>query len=438
MSVLENARPFQLALYGGFGLLLVLAIILINFADLGSSGDDGPVIGPVTIWGTLDAGAVRSVLAEITQENEAFRGVSYEQFPSDQFSHRLVDAIIENRQPDLVLIPHTQLVENRRVLLPIDYEFFSQRRLRSDYLDGFEIFAQSNGLYAIPFVADPLILYWNRDMFAGSGLVRPPETWEDVTGTVLPDVVRRTLDRSVTQSPIAFGFYENNRNAFASISMLLLQAGSRMVEEQEGNYAVNINRALPGGDDRPLDTTARFYTRFADPTDPLFSWTRNKREDRQEFLGETLALYFGMGSEFSSMQRQNPNLNFDVAPVPQSANATISRTYADFYGFSIVHSSSNISGAFQVAQKFSTPRNSTLMANQVEMVPAHRIALVEGATSVLGSVTYDAALVARGWLNPTFSKTEQILDQMIRDIHAGRRDYSGASSDVRNSLQQVF
>ena len=437
MSIFDNVRPFQMALYAGFGILMVVAIVIINVADM-SGGDDGPVIGAVTVWGTLDAEAVRSVIREISDEHDAFRGVNYEQFSPDNISQALIDAIIENRQPDMVLIPHTKLVENRRILFPISYELFSERRLRSDYLDGFEVFARSNGLYAIPFVLDPLVLYWNRDMFASSGLVRPPQTWEDVTSTVVPDVVRRTLDRSVTQSPVAFGFYENNRNAFASISMLLLQAGSKMVEERNGSYTVNINQSLPGGESSPLSTTARFYTRFADPADPLFSWTRNKREDRQEFLGETLALYFGMGSEFSAIQRQNPNLNFDVAPVPQSADATISRTYADFYGLAILQTSSNLSGAFQAAQMLSDPHKTVAVARQLDMAPAHRVAIAGGANSVIGSIVYDAALFARGWLNPQITQTEQIFDQMIRDIHAGRKNYSGAASDVQVRLRQIF
>ena len=438
MSFLDNLRPFQLALYGGFGFLMILAVVIINFSDAVGTGDDGPVIGTVTIWGTLDAREVRSVINELSDGHNAFRGVSYEQVSSDQLSQALIDAIIEGKQPDMVLLPHTQLVENRRILLPIDYDFFSQRRLRSDYLDGFEVFARPNGLYAVPFIVDPLILYWNRDIFANSGLVRPPQTWEDVTGTVVPNIVRRTDGRDVTLSPIALGFYENNRNAFASISMLLLQSGSRMVEEQNGDYSVNINDSNQERESGPLVTTTRFYARFADPADPLFSWTRNKLEDRREFLSETLALYFGMGSEFSAIQRQNPNLNFDVAPVPQSANATVRRTYADFYGLAILQSSSNISGAFELAQILSSPSNTSLMAKRFDMAPAHRTALAEDAATVLGSVVNEAALVARGWLNPQFVRTEQILDQMFRDIYAGRSDYSRATSDAIARLRQAF
>lgn len=437
MSIFENLRPFQVAMYFGFGLLMVIAVILLNTADIGG-GTSGPTTGPVAIWGTLDANAMQATLAQVREDTGGFRDVTYQQISPDRFDQMLVDAIVERRPPDIILIPQRKLVEHRSKILPINYEFFSQRRLRDEYIDGFEIFARPNGLYAIPFVADPLILYWNRDIFASNGLAQPPRTWEDVTGRIVPDVVRRGLDRTVTQSPIAFGFYENNRNAFASLSMLLLQSGSQMVEEQNGQYRVSLNSALPGGDSAPLVGVARFYTRFADAGDPLYSWNRNKREDRQEFLSESLALYFGMGSEFSTIQRQNPNLNFDVAPVPQAAGATTPRTYGDFYGFAILQTAPNMNGAYQVAQTLGNERYTAFAADRLQMAPGHRSTIARGTGSTLGGVVFNAALIARGWLNPASARTEQAFDQMVRDIQANRTDPARAASDLQQRLRQAF
>ncbi len=437
MSIFSNLRPFQIAMYFGFGIFMVIAIIILNNADIGGR-DSGPSAGPVTIWGTLDSTVMQSVLSQVREDTGRYRDVTYRQLTLEQLDRELLDSIVEQRQPDMVIIPQKKLVEYRRILLPISYDFFSERRVRDDYVDGFEIFARPNGLYAIPYLVDPLILYWNRDIFANNGLAQPPRTWEDVTGRVVPDVVRRTRDRAITQSPIAFGLYENNRNAFASFSMLLLQAGSRMVEEQNGEYRISLNIAQPGGQDTPLVQATRFYTRFAETNDSLYSWNRTKREDRQEFLSETLALYFGMGSEFSALQRQNPNLNFDVAPVPQAANATAARTYSDLYGFAILQTAPNQSGAFEVAQLLGNERYTEMAAQRLDMAPAHRSAISAGSGSTIGGVVYGAALIARGWLNPPLERTEQAFDQMVRDILADRSDLTRGATDLQQRLRQAF
>ena len=433
----QNVRPFQIAMYFGFGILAVIALILINTVQIGG-GNAVPSVGQVIIWGTLDAGAVRSMIRQAREEVGGIENVSYEQIPATQFNERLVNAIVEGRQPDIIIIPQRNLVEHRNKILPISYEFFSQRRLRDEYLDGFEVFARPNGLYAFPLVIDPLVLYWNRDIFANNGLAQAPQTWETVTGSVVPRVVRRGVDRTVSLSPIAFGYYENNRNAFASISMLLLQAGSTFVTEENGQYRVQLNTPLPGAQSDPLTNTARFYTRFADPSDPLYTWNRNKRQDRQEFLAGDLAMYFGMGSEFSNLQRQNPNLNFDVAVVPQAADATLRRTYGDFYGLAILQTARNTNGAYQAAQVLSRPRYAAMVAQQLDMAPPHRVAIAAGSGSVIGAVVFESALFARGWLNPTFSRTEAIFDQMVRDIQARRAAPASAAAELQQRLRQAF
>ncbi len=67
--------------------------------------------------------------------------------------------------------------------------------------------------------------------------------------------------------------------------------------------------------------TADFYTRFARPDNTLYSWNRSFSSDRDRFVSGDLALYFGYGSEGKELERLNPNLNFDIAEVPQGATA---------------------------------------------------------------------------------------------------------------------
>ncbi|NCO62046.1 hypothetical protein GW879_01155, partial [Candidatus Kaiserbacteria bacterium] len=177
-----------------------------------------------------------------------------------------------------------------------------------------------DGIYAFPAVIDPLVMYWNRDMLGTYNFINPPASWETIVNETVPTLVKRDFDRTIVRSPLAFGEYRNVTNGFAVISMLLLQGGSDLVTEGDNEYKLNLNQAKSGKGE-PFTTAVNFYTNFAIPSNPLYSWNRAQHNDQLQFLSEDLVLYFGKGSEAKGLSFQNPNLNFGMAEVPQGATA---------------------------------------------------------------------------------------------------------------------
>lgn len=431
-------RPFQIGLYFIFGILFFVALVLLStFSGVG--GDSGPPIRPVTIWGTLDEAAMNNQLRSLGGADPQMAQVRYRQVSVADFNTEVLNAIAAGDQPDMVLLPHTLFAQERSKLLPINYETFPRRTIQDTYLEGFELFARADGMYAVPYLVDPLVMYWNRDIYSNNSIAEPPQTWEMMLNNVVPTVVRRDSSRRISLSPIAMGEYRNNEHAFRTLSMLLLQSGSEMVQEgRAGTYQVALDSARPSAPGNPLTTSLQFYTRFANSGDALYSWNRTKDVDRSEFLAGNLATYFAPGSEITLLRRQNPNLNFDVTTVPQSAGATVQRTYGDFYGFAILRTAENQAGAYRVAQILAAPENNLAMAERLQMAPAHRSLISQGNSSPSLQVSYDSALVARGWLNPVFTSTDIILQQAIEDILADRRSLSQVRSDILARLRDLY
>ncbi len=437
MSMLKGVRPFQIALYGTFFIFGVIGLIVFNMGG-GRSGDEVPSQGSVVIWGPFERRVVNPIIRQINEEVGGFDNVTYTQVNASDLNSRLVNALADRVQPDLVIMPHTNLVQLRSRLWPIPYNVISSQHVRDTYLDGFEIFTLSNGVYGIPLVVDPLVMYWNRDIFATNALVSAPKTWEALTSDVFPLLIRRDFDRSVLQSVVALGHYHNNKSAFASISTLLMQAGSLMVTESSGEYSVNLNRSPSEAQESPLTNTIEYYMRFGSSDDSLFSWSRNEVSDESAFLRGSLAMYFGMGSEYRNILDTNPNLNFAVASVPQPATANVKRVYADFYTIAIVNQARNRVGAYNFANTLSNPRYTSILANATRMVPAHRSLVSRDSTGVLGSVTYESAVYARGWLNPTKRSTESILRDAIQDVTSGRLHRNSISQTIIEQLRRAY
>ncbi len=434
---MENMRPFQIGLLIGFALIALVSIIIIASYQGISGGATSAYGSRVLIWGTFSESAFSSVLYDLSRQDKGLQVVQYVQKNRNTFESELVNAIAEGRSPDAIILDSEYLLTLRTKIQPISYNSFPQRTLKDNYLDGFEIFALSDGLYSIPFAVDPVIMYWNRSILSSGGFSQPPATWESLTNLV-ENITLRDATRNISQATVAFGEYYNVINSKSLLLTLLLQSGSRMIEEGQSRYTVVINNDANNSSRRPLTSTLQFYVEFSNPASPLYSWNKTFQDDLVTFLGERLALYFGYGSESKRIASQNPNLNFDAVGVPQGAEAITKQTYGKFYGFSILKASPNRQGTYQALLAISGYNSNVAMANNLSLVPAYRAAITAGNSDAVMQTAYSQALIARGWLDPNPSKSSEAFGVTINEILSGRNSVGVATSDLIRRLELAF
>lgn len=430
-------RPFELALVIIFAVSGAIALAVVaGYNGGGGSNSDGPVIGAVQIWGTLPEEAVVSVIDKYKETGDAFKDVMYDYVPPGDFNSRLINALADGRGPDIILTSHELLVETRGRIAPYTYEQLPPPDIRSRYVDGAQIYGLSDGFYALPVAVDPLVLYWNRDILATDGYLLAPRTWEELINIQFPDLIERDFDRTIERGVVAMGEYANVQHAFGLVSMLLVQAGTQGVVESGGRYEIRLRESVGSGD--PLRTVADFYTRFSKPSNSLYSWNRSFASDRAEFVGENLSFYFAPLSEASTIQRLNPNLNFDIAEVPQGETATNRRTYGEFYGLSILRSTDNVSGSYAVMAELGSTATADQIAINAGMSPAARSSVAQGSNTTFGRVGYQSAAISYGWLNPNRSGADTIFATMMSDINENRRSVTSAASDAVGRLERAY
>lgn len=432
-------RPFELGLVIVFIVMMISALILMANYEAPPEVPEGQVavIGSVTIWGTIPQAVMNGVLRSLTETNEQYQNVNYVYFDPDRFDEALVNALADQAGPDLVLLSHEKLAQMRRRIQPFGYDSFPVRDLRNLYLDGAQIFALSDGMYAFPIAVDPMVMYWNRDILATEGFLEPPRNWESLINTYFPELIQRDFDRSIQRGVVAMGEYENVRNSFGIVSSLLLQGGAAGVTESgPTRYQVQLEGNVAGGN--PLVATADFYTRFGKPSDTLYSWNRSFESDRTEFIAEDLVFYFGYGSEGRQLERINPNLNFDIAAFPQQANVTVRRNYGKFYGLSLMRTTDNQAGALAVIQNLGNQEVSVQIAQAANMVPVWRGVVAQGSNDIYGRVAYDSSYISFGWLNPDIEDTNDAFNTMFEDINENRRSVGSASTDLVRRLTSYY
>lgn len=432
-------RPFELTLVVIFTCLALLAIVLISNINVSEEPvDDSSIVGNIDIWGTLPEDPIVNILNEISEADKSYEGVTYKYVSPEDFDDVLVNALAEGSGPDLALIPHEMLVTMRRRIRSVPFESYPIRDIRSDYIDGAQIFALNDGLYAYPIAVDPLMMYWNLNILANEGFLTAPKTWEELVNSMFAKLIRRDSDRTIGRSVVAMGESDNVRNSFAIISALLIQGGTEGVTaEADGEYKVKLRFSVNNSGD-PLRSAVDFYTRFSKPSNALYSWNRSFEEDRQKFISEDLALYFGFGSEGVLLEKTNPNLNFDIAEIPQGASASIRRTYGTFYGLSVMKTTDNLASAGRVMSKLASYDVGTRIAVDSNMVPVHRNAVSAGSNDTYGRLTYQSASIALGWLNPDMVETERIFATMMSDVNENRQEIEGSVSQALERLSREY
>lgn len=431
-------RPFELGLVVFFLIAFVLGLVFINNHKPNKASNNGEVqIGRVQIWGTLPAAPVTSFFAALVKDDKNYSGVSYRYIPPDNFGSVLINALADQQYPDLILIPHTDLVQYRSRIQPLPYTSFPARDFQNLYIDGASIFALSDGIAAFPLMVDPLMMYWNKDILSDNGFLAEPATWEELVSTYAPALTEKDYSFSIKRSTIAMGSYDNITNALPIISTLLLQGGSSLVRESNGKYQNGLDTSSSGST-RPFFNALSFFTSFGNINNSLYSWSRTQGNDKEAFLKEDLVFYFGFGSEARELASKNPNLNFDIAEMPQGEGAKNKRTFGRFYGLARLKVSRNPAGALAIMQTLGTESAAKALADGYNMAPVYRASLTRGSNDIYGRIIYKSALNTRGWLSPDRDKLGEVFRSAIEDIGANRKDVTRATAEMSSRIGNLY
>jgi len=428
---------FQLIITGVFIFFTIAGVALFAIGGFGrdKEGDAGPATA--VMWGTMDADIVNELISRLNFQNkEPILAVTYREIRPEEFDTTLVEALAVDEGPDIILMPEAGFVRHADKLFALPYESFSERAFKDTFLEASEILLATDGVRAFPFTVDPYVLYWNRTLFNNAGIARPPATWEEA----LPMVVRiteRDEAHNISLSAIALGEFRNITHAQEILMALIMQAGSPIVSGTvDAPQAVLAERfGLPGV---PAEAALRFYTEFANPSQALYSWNRALPASKDQFLAGKLGMYIGPASDLFALREANPNLNFDVAPLPQSATGGVKRTFSHITMLGVLKRSKNVNEAFRVVGILTTATSLKELESLTGLPPVRRDLLSAPQTDAFRGVFYGGALSAKSLLNPDSATMAALFKRMVEDVTSGRESISRAVSAAQRELDTLL
>lgn len=425
---------FQTILLGVFSIgALVGLFVFATFT--GKSGSNA--IGSVVIWGTLPSEGMQVALTAATKIDATLKDVTYVQKDAATLPADIATAIATGSSPDLILASQENLQSLARFVepIPLSSSDFTRAFIREG---GIFTVPGGSGYYGVPFLVDPLVLFSNRSILSSSGIAKPPATWEALIGLV-PNIAVLTPTRQITRGLIALGTYDNVRNARGILSALFLQQGIPMSSYSSNGVPVaDLGQNASSGSVKGSSVLG-FYTQFADPSKVSYTWNTSLPDSEQMFLAGDLALYLGYASRARFLKAANPNLDFVVTPLPQSATAKTKRAYGLLYAFMLPRGAKNAAGAYQVAVLLTGSPEQTGAAAATGLAPASVNELANmSPTDSVAAVAYAEALYAEGWLSPAPADTDRIFSGMIVDVISGRSEIEEALGTAARSLSALL
>lgn len=417
-------NKLQFFLLGGAAVLIALAILVFSGAfGFGGRGARTELI----MWGPWESAVFREIdrafqeQSGLSGQGNAFK-LTYVQKPTATYEQELVEALAAGAGPDLWLLPEDLRFSRASLIAPLPTQLLNEREFKEQFIDAASLFVapspsagQAPAIVALPLAFDPLVLYWNKDLFNAASVALPPRDWTELMQNAA-SITQRNAAGQIEIAGAALG-RASNIPLFKSLLELLM-----MQENQRQNVFLQDTAAA--------NSAVRYYTGFALSTKPHFSWHALMPLPRALFVQNDLGMMIDYASYAPVLSRQNPHLNFATANLPQIDPAR-PITNGVLWGVTVSRASSKPIQAWQAALLLAGKNFAAPLSAAARMAPGRRD-LMDSSNPL-----HTAALQALFIPDPVPARTSAILAEMIDSVADGKKTVSEAVNEAKRKMETI-
>ena len=434
-----RSSNFQIIILGIFGIAIIVGVLLFSGVLPGFRAPAGAAGGKLALWGPLPADDLAPFLSSFNQKYKSRFTLVYSEKPADNFEASLIDAIASGQSPDLVFLPQDLIVRQANKFIPFTEKEMSPRTFKDNFIAAGEIYLAAGGAIGLPVLADPLALYWNRNLFSVGGVAGPPVVWSELVknkGGIIKKLTIFDPKNAVVQSAIPLGDAANVNHSKEILATLIMQAGSPIAVWGDKGY----QSALVSSEvtvQSPAQAALDFFIQFADPARTTYTWNRSLPNSLESFAGGLTAMYLGWASEWRRIRDNSPLINFDVAVMPQRDRSR-SAAFANLLAVAVPRSSPKIVSAKVAALLIADNAMAWDLAQAAFWPPARRDLLARSNKDPFLATFYKAALIGQAWPDPDTDKTREIFDTMAEAVLTGRLKSGEAVNRAQEELTLII
>lgn len=392
----------------------------------------------ITLWGTLPEKLVEPVVSSFKAEFGS--EIVYEEKDSQRFENDLIDALASNSGPDAILTDANWVHKNKNKLSSAPATLLNPTDMQSILTDGAysastEITKQKDNNnkevqttvpWFMPLWADPLVLYWNKDLFNAASVPLPPATWTEFleTSNTLKKLGQGDL---VLRAGSSLGRAKNIPLHKQVQDLILLQQGVQFERDM-------LLSATEEARSR-TESALRFYTDFGRQGSLAYTWNTTLPEPRRLFIDNNLGMMIDYTSYQKTLQEKNPHLAFGIALTPSVQNASKKIYTANFAGVAVLKGSKNTDDAWRFAIWMAGQKRAEVFMKNLSVAPVRRDLLT---SSELSSLLRESSLNAYMPRESFSEQTSLVVSQMIEDIASGQKTVSEGITQAKSRFDALI
>jgi len=381
---------------------------------------------PITLeaWGILDESKTFLSIIENYQKRYPYIKINYTLKDEDVYHDEILKAFSNNQAPDIFIINGSHLPYYENKISPLnlkndkDLNLFDLDKTYPNIVKN--ALLKGDYLLGIPLYIDSLALYYNQDIFNYYNIALPPVTWEEILNLV--SSLRRTnAQGQITRAAIALGSSSNIRWDFDIISTLMMQYGSNIVDIDKKQTTLNYEIEYKNQRILPSKEALNFYTQFTNPHSNYYTWNDNFTDSVIAFSKGETVMMIGYSQAQKIIEKYNPNLNYNIASLPQFIDSPSKTNYGDTINFVVSQNSKHPEECWKFL-KFLTGKNTAEYYYLQTKNPPARLDLIQNHINEPTSGIFTRQiLLSQNWYQYDFQEINQIFKEMIEDVtHKGK------------------
>lgn len=403
-------------LFKRFTIALVIGSLMLT--AIGCGGGGGGKAGKVTltVWKPFVDSDKMNILIQAYKKVKPNVTIEYTKKNIENYEGDLLNALASGQGPDIFSINNTWLPEYLDKVTPAPDKLYTAKEYKDAFVDVVSAdFVRDNKIYGTAMWVDSLALYYNKDILGTAGIATPPKTWDELARDSRR-IATQNAEGYFDRSGVAMGTHDNVNRGVDIVYLLMLQSGTVpwTSDGRTPRFASSVQRN--GRSVNPGVEAMEFYTSFADPASQNYTWNSESDYSVDAFANGRAAYLYGYSYTRAQIDAKAPNLNYDVAPVPQYDLSQPSVNFASYFGEVVSKQSKNSAAAWDFL-KFATSQKALDAYYAKDKQPSSRRDLIELQTQDLDiGVFAHANLTAKSFYKVNEAKFDQLMGEAINNI----------------------
>lgn len=370
----------------------------------------------LVVWGTFEDSENMAAFISAFKAKNPSAQVEYTQKNVTDYESDLLNALASGTGPDIFAIHNDWLPKYKDKIVEAPKDYFTIKSYKDAFVDvASDDFVSDGKIYAAPTSVDSLALYYNKDVLGSAGIATPARDWEG-----LKIDVKKITDRSggsfIKRSGVALGTSSNINRAVDILYLFMLQ--NKTIPYTADKTQPTFDQAVTdnsGNTTLPAASAVQFYTSFSNPNSDVYTWNNRSNYSVDAFVNGELGYMFGYSYLRDSIRQKAPNLNYDIAPVPQPKSGENLVNLANYWGYAVSKQTKSPKSAWAFIASMTTKQSLQDYYTR-HPLPSARKDLISGQVDTDLGVFATSNLTAKSFYKKDATKVDAIFANLIDDV----------------------